>query len=109
MRWEDLRESTNVEDRRGEGGGMFRGGGGGGGFQLPIGGGGLSITSLLVIGAICLMLGVNPLELLSGSEGMPRMPDRAPGPAGTCMASPIWTAHAMWIRRASPPTPSRST
>jgi len=72
---EDDRESTNVEDRRGEGGGMFRGGGGGGGFQLPIGGGGLSITSLLVIGAICLMLGVNPLELLSGSEGMPRMPD----------------------------------
>jgi hypothetical protein len=69
---EDDRESTNVEDRRGEGGGMFRGGGG---IPIPIGGGGLSITSLLVIGAICLMLGINPLELLSGSEGMPRMPD----------------------------------
>ena len=67
------RESQNVEDRRGEGGGMFRRGGGG--IPIPIGGGGLSITSLLVIGAICLMLGINPLELLSGSEGMPRMPD----------------------------------
>ena len=71
---EDDRESENVEDRRGEGGGMFRGGGGGG-IPFPIGGGGLSITSLLVIGAICLMLGINPLELLSGGEGMPRMPD----------------------------------
>jgi uncharacterized protein len=69
---EDDRESTNVEDRRGEGGGMFRGGGG---IPIPLGGGGLSITSLLVIGAICLMLGINPLDLLSGSEGMPRMPD----------------------------------
>jgi predicted metalloprotease len=75
MRYGDEdRESQNVEDRRGEdGGGMFRGGGG---FPIPIGGGGLSITSLLVIGGICLMLGINPLELLSGaSDGIPRMPD----------------------------------
>ena len=78
---EDDRESTNVEDRRGEGGGMFRGGGGG--IPIPLGGGGLSITSLLVIGAICLMLGINPLELLSGSEGMPRMPDGHPDLQGT--------------------------
>jgi len=68
------RESENVEDRRGEsGGGMFRRGGG---IPLPIGGGGLSITSLIVIGVICLMLGINPLELLSGGgDGIPRMPD----------------------------------
>ena len=71
---EEDRESENVEDRRGEGGGMFQRGGGGG-IPFPIGGGGLSITSLIVIGAICLMLGINPLELLSGGEGMPRMPD----------------------------------
>src|SRR6185437_13524753 len=70
---EEDRESENVEDRRGEGGrgGMFPGGG----FPIPIGGGGLSITSLLVIGAICLMLGINPLELLSGGDGIPGMPD----------------------------------
>jgi uncharacterized protein len=70
------RESENVEDRRGEGGGMF--GRGGGGFPIPIplgGGGGLSITTLLIIGAVCLMLGINPLELLSGGDGIPRMPD----------------------------------
>jgi predicted metalloprotease len=72
MRYSDEdRESQNVEDRRGQGGGgMFQRGGG-----IPIGGGGLSITSVLVIGAICLMLGINPMEFLSGTEGIPRMPE----------------------------------
>src|SRR5262245_15714662 len=65
------RESENVEDRRGEGGGRF----GGGGIPIPLGGGGLSIGSLVVIGIICLMLGINPLELLSSGDGIPRMPD----------------------------------
>jgi len=67
------RESEYVEDRRGEGGGTF--GGGMGGIPIPIGGGGLSITSLLVIGAICLMLGINPLELLGSIDNAPRLPD----------------------------------
>ena len=70
MRYGDEdRESQNVEDRRSSGG--F--GGGRGGMRIPIqlgGPGGMSITSLLVIGAICLMLGINPLELLSGG-GIP--------------------------------------
>ena len=35
----------------------------------------MSITSLIVIGVICLMLGINPLELLSSGDGIPRMPD----------------------------------
>jgi uncharacterized protein len=65
------RESENVEDRRGEGGGRF----GGGGIPIPLGGGGLSIGSLVVIGVICLMLGINPLELLSSGDGIPGMPD----------------------------------
>src|SRR5262245_24725765 len=65
------RESENVEDRRGEGGGRF----GGGGIPIPLGGGGLSIGSLVVIGVICLMLGINPSELLSSGDGVPRMPD----------------------------------
>src|SRR5215475_12903330 len=67
------RESEYVEDRRGEGGGTF--GGGMGGIPIPIGGGGLSITSLLVIGGICLMLGINPLELLGSIDSAPRLPD----------------------------------
>jgi uncharacterized protein len=66
------RESENVEDRRGQGG--F----GGGGLPFPMQlGGGLSITSLLVIGAVCLLLGINPLELLNSGDGVPRMPDVA--------------------------------
>jgi len=65
------RESENVEDRRSEGGGRF----GGGGIPIPLGGGGLSIGSLVVIGIVCLMLGINPLELLSSGDGIPRMPD----------------------------------
>jgi predicted metalloprotease len=80
MRYGDEdRESQNVEDRRGQGG-MFPGRG----IPIPIGTGGLSITSLLIIGAICLMLGINPLELLSSSDGirlpdLPRSEQRSPG------------------------------
>jgi uncharacterized protein len=73
------RESENVEDRRGQSG--FPGGGGLP-FPIPLGGGGLSITSLLVIGAVCLMLGINPLELLNSGGGVP-MPDTSrPGQSG---------------------------
>jgi predicted metalloprotease len=65
------RESDQVEDRRGQRGFGFPGGGRGMPIQIPLGGGGLSITSLLVIGAICLMLGINPLDLLQGGGGAP--------------------------------------
>ena len=47
MRLDDLPESGNIEDRRGE-----AGYGGGGGFGLPIGGGGLSIGTIVVLGII---------------------------------------------------------
>ena len=69
MRYDDSdRESTNIEDRRdqapSEGGGMQ--------IPLPFGGGGMSFTTMLIIGAIMLMLGMNPLDLL-----------RTMGPGGT--------------------------
>ena len=82
-------ESSNVEDRRGQGGGGFPGGRGG--IQIPIGGGGMSITTLLIMGAIMLFLGINPLEVLLGPQGgggqvdMPQLPqterqaERRPG------------------------------
>ena len=81
MRYGDEdRESSNVEDRRGEGGGM-RFPGGRGGIQIPIGGGGFSFTTLLIIGAIMLFMGINPLEILLGPQGggggpvnMPQLP-----------------------------------
>jgi predicted metalloprotease len=82
------RESSNVEDRRGQGGGGFQFPRGGGGFQIPIGGrGGFSITTLLIIGGIMMLMGINPLDVLFGSGGrinMPEMPhserpvDRSP-------------------------------
>jgi len=74
------RESEHVEDRRGMGGpfggrGPF--GGGGRGLRIPMGrGGGLSFGTLIFIGIICLLLGINPLTLLTGGGGIeiPNMP-----------------------------------
>jgi predicted metalloprotease len=96
MRYDDSdRESSNVEDRRSQGGGGFRfPGGGGRGIQIPMGrgGGGFSITTLLIIGAIMLLFGLNPLDLLRGGGGggfnFPELPqnqrvDRAPQPGGS--------------------------
>jgi len=67
------RESDNVEDRRGRGGGFFPRGGGG--VVIPMGGGGrgLGLGWILLIGIGCLLLGINPLALLTG--GGLRMPD----------------------------------
>ena len=64
MRLDDLPESGNVEDRRGEGG--F--GGGGGGFGIPIGGGGLGIGTIVVLGLIGWALGIDPSMLIGGAE-----------------------------------------
>jgi len=64
MRWEDLPQSDNVEDRRGGDGGF--GGGPGGGF--PIGGGGLGIGSVIVLGLLGWALGIDPGLLISGAE-----------------------------------------
>ncbi|RUO97215.1 neutral zinc metallopeptidase [Hyphomicrobium sp.] len=67
------RESSNIEDRRGQdgGGGMqFPGGG----LQIPIGRGGFSITTLLIIGAVMLFFGINPLDVLLGPNNQIQMP-----------------------------------
>lgn len=87
MRYGDEdRESNNVEDRRGERGPMFRfpgGGGDGTRIQIPIGGGGVSLGTLVIIGVIMLFLGINPLDLLSDGQfpqvpQMPRSEQQAP-------------------------------
>jgi len=80
MRYDDQdKESKNVEDRRAQGGGGFPGMGGG--MRIPIGGGGMSFTTMLIIGAVMLLFGMNPLDLLrnmgpggSGGINIP-MPD----------------------------------
>src|SRR5215813_5634834 len=60
MRWEDLEQSQNVEDRRGEGGG--------GGFGMPIGGGGLGIGAIALLALAGWALGIDPRLLIGGAE-----------------------------------------
>jgi uncharacterized protein len=76
MRWEDLPESQNVEDRRGESGG----GGGGGG--MPFGAGGLSIGTVVVLGLIGWALGIDPRLLIGGAEMFNRNEPRVEAPSG---------------------------
>jgi len=82
MRYDDSdRQSKNVDDRRGQrGGGLRFPGGGGPGIQIPIGGrGGMSLTTLLILGAIMLFFGINPLEvLLGGGQGFPDISKQLP-------------------------------
>ena len=62
MRWEDYRQSDNVEDRRGEDGY------GGGSFPLPMGGGGLGIGGLILVGIVAWALGINPAVLVGSID-----------------------------------------
>ena len=82
MRYDETdKKSTNIEDRRGQPAGM---GMPGGGIQIPIGGG-MSLTTMLIIGAVMLLFGINPLNILFGGGGqmpeMPRMPPRSEAPS----------------------------
>jgi len=76
MRWRGQRESENVEDRRGEGGGFgfpFPGGG----VRFPSGGGsggrggGIGIVGLLIILGLMLFFGVDPSVIMQGGSGSP--------------------------------------
>ncbi len=104
MRYDDQdRRSSNVEDRRSQGGRGFRfpgglglPGRGGRGVRIPVGGrGGFSLTTLLIIGAIMLFFGINPLEILTGgSGGAPRsgfdIPSCLNRPTSAAAAVPIF-------------------
>lgn len=74
MRYDDRDQtSKNVEDRRGQSGG------GGMSFPFPMGGGakgGMSLTTMLIVGALMLLFGFNPLDMLKGGAGgnMPNLP-----------------------------------
>ncbi len=88
MRWRGRRQSSNVEDRRGQGGtpGGLGGGGGrmGRGIPLPIGrgagGGGLSgIIILVVIFFALRACGIDPLQLLEGGPTNPQVTENGAG------------------------------
>ncbi len=62
MRLDDEQASSNVEDRRGQRGRR-------GGFRIPMGrrgGGGIGIGTIVILGIMWLVFGINPLEMLSG-------------------------------------------
>ena len=60
MRWEDFRQSDNVED--------YRGSSSGGGMNLPGGAGGLGIGTVVVLSLVGWALGIDPRVLISGAE-----------------------------------------
>jgi predicted metalloprotease len=64
MRFDELPQSDNIEDRRGD----DSGGPGGGGFGLPIGGGGLGIGTIVILGIVGYALGIDPRLLIGGAE-----------------------------------------
>jgi predicted metalloprotease len=78
MQYDDLPESSNIEDRRGEG---PRGGGGFGG--IPGGAGGLSIGTVLVLGVIGWALGIDPRLLIGGAEILTQEQPRTSAPSQT--------------------------
>ncbi len=62
MRWEDYRQSDNIEDRRGDPGGN-------GGMISSIGGGGrLGIGTIIILGLIGYIFGIDPRILIGGAE-----------------------------------------
>jgi predicted metalloprotease len=77
MRWRGRRQSENVEDTRGQGGGFGRGMPGGlGGRQvrLPMGrgGGGFSLSTIVILVVLYFALracGIDPLQILAGNPG----------------------------------------
>src|ERR1700738_441596 len=64
MRYDDFRRSDDIDDRRDDSGG----GGGGGGFGLPMGGGGLGIGTVIVLGIVGYVFGIDPRILIGGAE-----------------------------------------
>jgi uncharacterized protein len=60
MRLDDLPESSNIEDRREEGGGGFGG--------IPGGRGGLGLGTIVVLGLIGWAFGIDPRLLIGGAE-----------------------------------------
>ena len=60
MRLDEIGESENIEDRRGQGGG--------GGFRVPGGRGGLGFGTIALLTIVGWALGINPAILIGGAE-----------------------------------------
>ncbi|HMN51125.1 MAG: neutral zinc metallopeptidase [Xanthobacteraceae bacterium] len=64
MRWDDFRQSDNVEDRRDDNGNILAGPG----FPLPTGQGGLGIGTIIILGLLAWAIGIDPRVILGGIE-----------------------------------------
>jgi uncharacterized protein len=72
MRWDDFRRSNNVEDRRGLGP-----------SGATVRAGGLGIGTIIILGLIAWLLGIDPRVLIGGAELIaPKHSYQAPNPAG---------------------------
>ncbi|MBL8577029.1 MAG: zinc metallopeptidase [Mesorhizobium sp.] len=83
MRWRGRRESDNVQDMRGDGGGGmgrgFPGGMGGRQIRFPTGrgGGGISMSTIIILVVLFFALkacGIDPLQILAGDPGGSSVP-----------------------------------
>ncbi|MFX4809754.1 neutral zinc metallopeptidase, partial [Acinetobacter baumannii] len=63
MRYDDFRQSDNIDDRRDDGGGGM-----GGGMGIPMGGGGRGIGTIIVLGLLGYAFGIDPRILIGGAE-----------------------------------------
>jgi uncharacterized protein len=78
MRLDDEQASSNIDDRRGQGGGFgFPGGGGGRQINIPMGGrgGGFSISTIVLLAIVYfaakLIFGIDLLSMINGGGGLP--------------------------------------
>ena len=117
MRWDDLPRSDNIDDRRDDTGSTYTGPGGfpsPGGF--PIGTGGMGLGTVVVLGLVGWVLGIDPRLLIGGAEILTRdrpsyeQPQRPmqPGPnaprrtgaptdeTGRFVAAVLGSADAQW-------------
>ncbi|HMK90031.1 MAG TPA: neutral zinc metallopeptidase [Methylocystis sp.] len=73
MKWEDFQSSQNVEDRRGDdqyAGGGYSGGG--------IGAGHIGLGTIIILGLVSYVTGINPALLLGGAEALKHVTSGGP-------------------------------
>jgi uncharacterized protein len=87
MKWENNRQSDNIEDRRNESGGLGGMFGGGGGAPRRVGGRGIGFGTIVIALIAGWIFGINPLTILGALGGagdlMPESAQTAPAPSGS--------------------------
>ena len=106
MRLDDEQASSNVEDRRGQRGRR-------GGFRIPMGrrgGGGIGLGTIVILGIMWLVFGINPLEMLGGgglqqqTQQIPQTQQQQQAPAandemGNFARNELSTTESNWNRK----------